>query len=72
MKKRLAPSFKKQFMGMSKKEAMALLNESKEEYNIYAIDYFETGHQVPKVIYVNYGNMGLHFDKDSRRIVKVL
>ena len=56
---------------MSKKEAMALLNESKEEYNIYAVDYFETGHGVPRVIYVNYGNMGMHFDKDSRRIVKV-
>lgn len=71
MKKRLSPSFKKQFVGMSKKEAIALLNESKEEYNVRTIDYFETGHGVPKVIYVNYGDMGMHFDKHSRRIVKV-
>ena len=71
MKKRLVPNFKKQLVGMSKKEAMILLEESKEEYNIYAIDYYETGHKVPKVIYVNYGNMAMHFDKHSRRITKV-
>lgn len=68
MKKRLTPNFKKQFIGMSKKEAMALLNESKEEYNVESIDYYETGHGVPKVIFVNYGNMSLRFDKHSRRI----
>lgn len=71
MKKRLSPKFKKQFVGMSKNEALALLKESREEYNIYAVDYFETGHGVPKVIYVNYGDMGMHFDKHSRRISKV-
>lgn len=71
MKKRLVPTFKKQFIGMSKKEAMVLLEESKEEYNIYAVDYYETGHEIPKVIYVNYGNMAMHFDKHSRRIVEV-
>jgi len=71
MKKRLSPNFKKQFVGMSKKEAMHLLEESKVDYNIYAVDYYETGHKVPKVIYVNYGNMSMHFDKHSRRIAKV-
>ena len=68
MKKKLMPSFKKQFVGMSKKEAMQLLNESKEEYNIYAVDYYESGHQVPQVIYVNYGDFTMHFDKHTRRI----
>lgn len=71
MKKRLAPNFKKQFIGLSKKEAMALIEKSKEEYNIWAVDYFETGHKIPKVIYINYGNMALDFNKDSRRIEKV-
>jgi hypothetical protein len=71
MKKRLSPNFKKAFLGMSKREAIALLEVAKEEYNIYAVDYYETKHEVPKVIYVNYGNMGLHFDKHSRRIVWV-
>lgn len=68
--KRLSPTFKAQFVGLSKKEAMALLEESKAEYNVWAIDYFESGHGVPQVIYVNYGAMGLHFDKHSRRIVE--
>lgn len=71
MKKRLAPNFKKQFIGLSKKEAMALIEKSKEEYNIWAVNYFETGHKIPKVIYINYGNMSLYFNKDSRRIEKV-
>lgn len=70
-KKRLSPKFKAQFVGMSKKEAMALLEESKAEYNIYAIDFFESGHEVPKVIYVNHGMMGLYFNKHSRRIAEV-
>ncbi len=70
MKKRLTPNFKKQFIGLSKREAMTLIEESREEYNIWAVDYFETGHKIPKVIYVNYGGMGLHFDKHTRRIVE--
>lgn len=71
MKKRLVPNFKKQFIGLSKKEAMALIEKSKEEYNIWAVNYFETGHKIPEAIYINYGNMALYFNKDSRRIEKV-
>ena len=71
MKKRLTANFKKQFIGLSKREAMALIKESKEEYNIWAVDYFETGHKIPKVIYVNYAAMGLHFDKHTRRITHI-
>ena len=69
MKKRLTPNFKKQFIGMSKREAIALLEASKEEYNIYDVDFYASKHEVPQVIYVNYGNMALHFDKHTRRIV---
>lgn len=69
--KRLSPKFKAQFIGLSKREAIALLEESKAEYNIYAIDYFANGREMPKAIYVNYGCMGLFFDRHSRRIVKV-
>ena len=69
MKKRLTPNFKKQFIGLSKREAMALIEESKEEYNIESVDYFETGHKIPQVIYVNFAGMALYFNKNSRRIV---
>ena len=69
--KRLSPSFKKQFIGMSKCEAMEALKNAVWTYNIYNIDYFTTKHEVPKVIYVNFGGMSLHFDKHTRRIVKV-
>lgn len=68
--KRLSPSFKKQFIGMSKREAMATLKKAVYTYNIYAIDYYTTQHEVPKVIYVNYGGMALYFNKRTRRIVK--
>ena len=70
MKKKLTPNFKKQFIGLSKREAMALIKESKEEYNICAVDYFETGHKVPKVIYINFGDMALRFDRHTRRIAE--
>lgn len=69
--KRLSPSFKKQFIGMSKREAMETLKNAVWTYNIHAIDYFTTEHEVPKVIYVNFGGMSLYFDKHTRRIVEV-
>ena len=52
-------------------ELQKVIEESKAEYNIYAIDYFANGREMPKAIYVNYGCMGLFFDRHSRRIVKV-
>lgn len=70
MGKKLTPNFKKQFIGLSKREAMAMIKKSRKEYNICAVDYFETGHKVPKVIYINFGNMALYFDKHTRRIVE--
>jgi len=42
---------------MSKRKTTTLLNKSKKEYNIYVVDYFETGYEVLEIIYVNYSNM---------------
>lgn len=70
--KRFTKTVKEQFVGKSKTEAMEMLKEMAEEYEIKAIDYFESDHKVPKVIYVNYGaKAGMYFDKTSRRIVEV-
>lgn len=67
--KRLSRAFKEQFIGLSKRQAMRLLNEAVTEgYNIYDIDYVENGRQIPEAIYINYGNAAFHFDKKTRRI----
>lgn len=66
--KRLSRAFKEQFIGLSKRQAMHLLNEAAADYNIYDIYYVENGRQMPKAIYINYGNAVLRFDRTTRRI----
>ena len=69
--KRFTKTVKGQFVGKSKTEAMEMLKAMVEDYEIRDIDYFETGHKIPKVIFVDYGKVGLYFDKTSRRIIEV-
>ena len=60
--------YKKQFVGMSKRELVVFCKKCGLEYV-----YYETGHGVPRDFYIkrpgfNFTSMGLHFDKHTRRV----
>lgn len=69
--KKFTEKVKVQFIGKSKTEAIEMLKEMAEDYEIKTIDYFENTHKVPKSIFINRGRMWLRFDKTTRRISEV-
>ena len=67
----LSRKFKETYIGLTETQARAKLEEDKATHNIYAIDVYRSYKNYCQVIYINFGMMALHFDKRTRKVVRI-
>ncbi len=69
--KKLTASWKKTYIGLTETQVREKLMIDKQIYNIWAIDVYRSKNNWCKIIYINFGNMAIEFDKHTRRVVRV-